>query len=187
MSALVGATADVNQPLVEIADPSAVDVLLSVTPEQAAQIHAGDTVTLTAGQSGVAIRWAARRFATSVRRSIRSHVASPCASRRRTRRERYVSARRCTARSRRPPRSPSSYRPKRSFRTAKGSRCSSSTHRTSRTADQSRSVAEVATSRRSPRPERRRARRHVWRVRCRRQRRIAPLSATPDSARPRTK
>ena len=51
MSALVGATADVTQPLVEIADPSAVDIVLSVTPEQAAQIHAGNDVALSAGQS----------------------------------------------------------------------------------------------------------------------------------------
>ncbi len=51
MTALVGAAADVTQPLVEIADPSMVDIVLSVTPEQAAQIKPGNSVALTVGQT----------------------------------------------------------------------------------------------------------------------------------------
>jgi RND family efflux transporter MFP subunit len=49
MTAVLGATADVAQPLVEVADPAAVDILLSVTASDAARIHAGATVTLSAG------------------------------------------------------------------------------------------------------------------------------------------
>jgi RND family efflux transporter MFP subunit len=51
MTAVLGAPADPNQPLVEIADPSALDLINSVTPTDAARIHPGSKVTLTAGQS----------------------------------------------------------------------------------------------------------------------------------------
>lgn len=51
VNAVLGATADPAQPLVEIADPSATDVLLSTTPSDAAHIHAGAAVALVAGQS----------------------------------------------------------------------------------------------------------------------------------------
>ena len=52
MTAVLGATADVAQPLVEVADPAAVDILLSVTPTDASRIHAGAIVNLAAGQNG---------------------------------------------------------------------------------------------------------------------------------------
>jgi cobalt-zinc-cadmium efflux system membrane fusion protein len=52
MTAVLGATADVAQPLVEVADPAALDILLSVTPNDAARLHRGAKVTLTAGQNG---------------------------------------------------------------------------------------------------------------------------------------
>ena len=51
MDALLGAAVDANQPLVEIADPGAVDILLSVTPTQAATVHPGVKVSLRSGQS----------------------------------------------------------------------------------------------------------------------------------------
>lgn len=51
MSASLGATADPSQALVEIADPSSLDVLLSATPSDAARIRPGARVQLSAGQS----------------------------------------------------------------------------------------------------------------------------------------
>lgn len=51
MTAVLGATADVAQPLVEVADPAALDILLGVTPNDAARIRPGAKVTLTAGQN----------------------------------------------------------------------------------------------------------------------------------------
>jgi membrane fusion protein, heavy metal efflux system len=51
MTAVLGATADVAQPLVEVADPAALDILLSVTPNDAARIARGAKVTLSAGQN----------------------------------------------------------------------------------------------------------------------------------------
>jgi len=51
MTAVLGATADVAQPLVEVADPLALDILLSVTPTDASRLRSGAKVTLTAGQN----------------------------------------------------------------------------------------------------------------------------------------
>jgi len=51
VSAVIGGMTDPSQVLVEIADASAVDVLLSVTPSQAALVHRGARITLSAGQS----------------------------------------------------------------------------------------------------------------------------------------
>jgi membrane fusion protein (multidrug efflux system) len=51
MSATIGASVDPAQPLVSIADPQAVDVVLSVTPTEAARVHSGMKVSLSAGQS----------------------------------------------------------------------------------------------------------------------------------------
>ena len=51
VNAVLGATADPARPLVEIADPSATDVMLNTTPSDAARIHAGAAVDLIAGQS----------------------------------------------------------------------------------------------------------------------------------------
>lgn len=48
--AVLGASVDPSQPLVEVADPAALDVVLSVTPADAARIHPGDAVTVTAGE-----------------------------------------------------------------------------------------------------------------------------------------
>ncbi len=51
MRAVLGAPADAGQPLVEIADPRALDVLLTTTPAAAARVTRGAAVTLSAGES----------------------------------------------------------------------------------------------------------------------------------------
>jgi RND family efflux transporter MFP subunit len=51
LTATLGASADPAQPLVEVADPSALDVLMSVTPTDASRVHPGAKATLSAGQS----------------------------------------------------------------------------------------------------------------------------------------
>ena len=51
MSATIGASVDPAQPLVEVSDPRALDVLLSVTPTEAARVQPGMKVSLSAGQS----------------------------------------------------------------------------------------------------------------------------------------
>lgn len=51
MSATLGASVDPAQPIVEISDPTALDVLLSVTPTVAAHVRPGAKVSLAAGQS----------------------------------------------------------------------------------------------------------------------------------------
>lgn len=50
MNATLGASVDPSQPLVEIADPGAVDVVLSVQPTDAARIARGNRVVLHAGE-----------------------------------------------------------------------------------------------------------------------------------------
>lgn len=51
VNAVLGATADPAQPLVEVVDPSALDIVFSVSPSAAASVHSGDVVTLRAGQN----------------------------------------------------------------------------------------------------------------------------------------
>jgi RND family efflux transporter MFP subunit len=51
LSASLGASVDPSQPLVEITDPGAVDVLLGVTPTDAARVRPPQRVALSAGQS----------------------------------------------------------------------------------------------------------------------------------------
>jgi RND family efflux transporter MFP subunit len=51
VNASLGATADVAQPLVEIADPRAVDVIVGVSSTEASRIRPGAVVRLSAGQS----------------------------------------------------------------------------------------------------------------------------------------
>jgi RND family efflux transporter MFP subunit len=51
MSATLGASVDPSQPLVDIADPDALDVLLSMSPDAAARVRPGARVVLTAGES----------------------------------------------------------------------------------------------------------------------------------------
>jgi membrane fusion protein (multidrug efflux system) len=51
LDATLGAMADPSQVLVEVADPSALDIMFSVSPSQAGRIAPGMKVTLSAGQS----------------------------------------------------------------------------------------------------------------------------------------
>ena len=51
MSATLGASVDASQPLVEIADPTTLDVVLNATPADAGRTQPGAKVTLTAGSS----------------------------------------------------------------------------------------------------------------------------------------
>lgn len=50
MSAVLGASADAGQVLVEVADPSAFDVVLSLGPSEAGEVHQGSDVVLHAGE-----------------------------------------------------------------------------------------------------------------------------------------
>jgi RND family efflux transporter MFP subunit len=50
LSAVLGASVDVNQPLVEVADPSALDIVLTVTPTEAGRVRQNASVSLSAGQ-----------------------------------------------------------------------------------------------------------------------------------------
>jgi len=51
MAAVLGASVDASQPLVEVADPAALDVVFSVSPAEAADIREGDSVSVTAAES----------------------------------------------------------------------------------------------------------------------------------------
>jgi RND family efflux transporter MFP subunit len=50
LTAVLGASVDVNEPLVEVADPSALDIVFTVTPSEAARVKQGAAVALSAGQ-----------------------------------------------------------------------------------------------------------------------------------------
>lgn len=50
MNAVLGAAVDTNQPLVEISDPTAVDIVMSVGPTDAATVHPGAKVNLRSGE-----------------------------------------------------------------------------------------------------------------------------------------
>lgn len=50
MTATLGATADPAQSLIEVADPSALDLLFALTPSDARRVRRGARVSLTAGQ-----------------------------------------------------------------------------------------------------------------------------------------
>ena len=49
MTAVLGASVDASQPLVQIADPAALDIVCNVSPAEAAELHEGDSVSLSAG------------------------------------------------------------------------------------------------------------------------------------------
>ena len=50
LSAVLGGPADASQPIVEVADPTALDILLTVSPTAAARVHPGAAVILSTGQ-----------------------------------------------------------------------------------------------------------------------------------------
>ena len=49
VSAVLGQSVDASQPIVEVADPRALDIVLALSPALAARVHAGDSVSLSAG------------------------------------------------------------------------------------------------------------------------------------------
>lgn len=51
MTATIGASVDPAQPLIEISDPGALDVMMTVTPDDAGRVRKGAKVSLSAGQS----------------------------------------------------------------------------------------------------------------------------------------
>lgn len=87
MSATIGASVDPAQPLVDIADPRAVDVVLSVMPAQAALVRSGMKASLSAGQSasgeplGIGIVTEISGVVDSASRSVAVRVQVPTARR----------------------------------------------------------------------------------------------------------
>ena len=83
MSATLGASVDPAQPLVEISDPTALDILLNVTPTEAANVRPGAKVSLSAGQSatgeplGVGTVRDVSSTVDSVTRSVAVRVQAP--------------------------------------------------------------------------------------------------------------
>lgn len=85
MSAVLSATVDANQPLVEVADPNALDIVLQLSPTQAAPVQPGDSATFTAGQDPAGEPLGSGRITDvgatvdSVSRTVavRAHIAHP--------------------------------------------------------------------------------------------------------------
>lgn len=53
LSAVLGASVDPSQPVVGVADPSAIDLTFSLPPDAAARVHLGDSVLVIAGDQGI--------------------------------------------------------------------------------------------------------------------------------------
>jgi RND family efflux transporter MFP subunit len=84
VSAVLGASVDANQTLVEVADPMALDIVFNVSPAEAGRIHSGDTATVTSGEGrggealgpgvvtsvGVAVDSASRAVAVRARLTV---------------------------------------------------------------------------------------------------------------------
>jgi RND family efflux transporter MFP subunit len=87
MSATLGASVDANQPLVDIADPSVIDVVLALSPANAAKVKAGDKVELREGEraagANVGVGTVADVSATvdSATRNVNVRVSVPAAKR----------------------------------------------------------------------------------------------------------
>jgi RND family efflux transporter MFP subunit len=71
MSAVLGASVDPSQPVVEVADPAALDIVFMVSPAEAARIHDGDTATVSAGE-GAAREPLGRSVVTGVAAAVDS-------------------------------------------------------------------------------------------------------------------
>jgi membrane fusion protein (multidrug efflux system) len=85
VSAVLGASVDPTQPVVGVADPSALDIVLALSPTDGARVRPGDSVVVTAGQGapaeplgrgvvstvGIALDTASRTLA------VRARVAHP--------------------------------------------------------------------------------------------------------------
>jgi len=87
LAAVLGASVDVNQPLVEVVDPSALDIVLTVTPTEAGRVRQNTSVSLTAGQKagGEALGSGTVSFIgasiDSVTRGVPVRVRAPSATR----------------------------------------------------------------------------------------------------------
>ncbi|MEO5903372.1 MAG: efflux RND transporter periplasmic adaptor subunit [Gemmatimonadaceae bacterium] len=87
MAAVLGASADVNQPLVEIADPTELDIVLGTTPALAGRVRPGNNVQLRAGQNasgeslGVGIVKDVAAEVDSTARNVEIRASLPTASR----------------------------------------------------------------------------------------------------------
>jgi membrane fusion protein (multidrug efflux system) len=85
VSAVLGSAVDPTQPLVGVADPNALDVVLSLSPTEGARIVNGDPVTLAAGQSaageplgtGVVTAVGAALDTSSRTLAVRAHLTRP--------------------------------------------------------------------------------------------------------------
>src|SRR5437667_2109290 len=51
LTAVLGASVDASQPLVQIADPAALDIVCNVSPAEAAELAEGDSVALSTGET----------------------------------------------------------------------------------------------------------------------------------------
>jgi RND family efflux transporter MFP subunit len=85
MTAVLGASVDANQPLVEVADPTALDIVFNVSPSEAGRIHPDDTVAVTSGEGtggealgpGVVTSVAAAVDAASRAVAVRARLTRP--------------------------------------------------------------------------------------------------------------
>jgi RND family efflux transporter MFP subunit len=87
LNAAIGASADVNQPLVEVADLNALDIVFNVAPSDAAHIGAGASVTLSAGETasgealGIGRVISVSGAVDSATRSVEVRVQAPATAR----------------------------------------------------------------------------------------------------------
>jgi len=87
MNAVLGAAVDTNQPLVEVADPTAVDIVLSVGPTEAATVHPGAKVNIRSGETatgeiiGVGSVMDVAGIIDSASRSVSVRVRAPTTTR----------------------------------------------------------------------------------------------------------
>jgi len=85
MSAVLGASVDASEPLVEVADPSALDVVVALAPNVAAEARPGAAVSVTAGEgaggealgSGVVTALGAAVDSASGTVAVRAHLSRP--------------------------------------------------------------------------------------------------------------
>jgi RND family efflux transporter MFP subunit len=87
VGAALGASVDAGQTLVEVADPSALDLILSVTPQEASRIKAGAAVEVSAGRAaegeklGTGTVFDVAGVVDSTTRSVEVRVRLPAAGR----------------------------------------------------------------------------------------------------------
>lgn len=85
MTAVLGASVDVSEPLVEVADPSALDVVVALAPNVAAEVRPGAAVSVAAGEgaggealgSGVVTAVGAAVDSATGTVAVRAHLSRP--------------------------------------------------------------------------------------------------------------